>query len=142
MLLDNKNAIVYGGSGAIGSAVARAFAREGARVFLTARRLEPLAEVAGPIRAAGGVAEIAQVDVCDRAAVERHAAQVADAVGGIDIAFDATGEAQNENEAVGTLLRRRPALAEVANVAVFLASNWASSMTATEVNLTAGAVVD
>ena len=39
MLLENKNAIVYGGGGAIGGAVARAFAREGANVFLAG---EPL----------------------------------------------------------------------------------------------------
>jgi uncharacterized protein YndB with AHSA1/START domain len=34
VLLKNKNAVIYGGGGAIGGAVARAFAREGARVFL------------------------------------------------------------------------------------------------------------
>ena len=39
MLLEGKNAIVYGGSGSVGSAVARAFAREGARVFLAGRTL-------------------------------------------------------------------------------------------------------
>jgi NAD(P)-dependent dehydrogenase (short-subunit alcohol dehydrogenase family) len=39
MLLENKNAVVYGAAGAVGSAVARAFAREGARVFLTGRNL-------------------------------------------------------------------------------------------------------
>ena len=44
--------------------------------------------------------------------------------------------------AVVTMLRRRPTLDQVANVAVFLASDWASTMTATEVNITAGAVVD
>ena len=33
-LLENKNAVIYGGGGAIGSAAARAFAREGAKVFL------------------------------------------------------------------------------------------------------------
>lgn len=37
MLLANKNAIIYGGAGDLGSAVARAFAREGARVFLAGR---------------------------------------------------------------------------------------------------------
>jgi len=44
--------------------------------------------------------------------------------------------------AAGTLLNRRPTLDDVANVAVFLASDWASTMTATEVNITGGAVVD
>jgi 3-oxoacyl-[acyl-carrier protein] reductase len=35
MLLENKNAVIYGAGGAIGGAVARAFAREGAKVFLS-----------------------------------------------------------------------------------------------------------
>lgn len=90
MLLDSKTAIVYGGGGAIGSAVARAYAREGARVFLAGRTGPALEEVARTIRGAGGLAEVAQVDALDRAAVERHASSVADAAGGIDIAFNAT----------------------------------------------------
>ena len=52
MLLRDKVAVVYGGSGAVGSAVARAFAREGAIVHLAARRLEPLEEVARPLSSA------------------------------------------------------------------------------------------
>jgi 3-oxoacyl-[acyl-carrier protein] reductase len=39
MLLEDKNAVVYGAGGAIGGAVAQAFAREGAKVFLTGRTL-------------------------------------------------------------------------------------------------------
>jgi 3-oxoacyl-[acyl-carrier protein] reductase len=46
MLLENKNAVIYGGGGAIGGAVARAFAREGARLFLAGRTLQSLEEVA------------------------------------------------------------------------------------------------
>jgi NAD(P)-dependent dehydrogenase (short-subunit alcohol dehydrogenase family) len=37
-MLTNKNAVIYGADGAIGGAVARAFAGEGARVFHTGRR--------------------------------------------------------------------------------------------------------
>ncbi|HEY4729379.1 MAG TPA: 3-oxoacyl-ACP reductase, partial [Actinomycetes bacterium] len=37
MLLEDKTAVVYGGAGSVGAAVARAFAREGARVFLAGR---------------------------------------------------------------------------------------------------------
>ena len=55
MLLNKKNAVIYGGGGAIGGAVARAFAREGARVFLAGRSPEKLELVARQIRAAGGV---------------------------------------------------------------------------------------
>jgi NAD(P)-dependent dehydrogenase (short-subunit alcohol dehydrogenase family) len=46
MLLKNKNAVIYGGGGAIGGAVARVFAREGARVFLAGRTLQSLEKVA------------------------------------------------------------------------------------------------
>ena len=42
MLLENKNAVIYGAAGTVGAAVARAFAREGARVFLTGRNLYAL----------------------------------------------------------------------------------------------------
>ena len=88
MLLDGKNAIVYGGAGAIGGAAARAFAREGARVFLTGSRAEALEPVAEEIRSAGGIAETAEVDAMDQAAVYAHAEGVA-AAGGIDISFNA-----------------------------------------------------
>jgi 3-oxoacyl-[acyl-carrier protein] reductase len=54
MLLENKNAVIYGAGGSIGSAVASAFAREGARVFLAGRTLESLEEVASQIRSDGG----------------------------------------------------------------------------------------
>jgi 3-oxoacyl-[acyl-carrier protein] reductase len=54
MLLERKNAIIYGGGGAIGSAVARAFAAEGARIYLACRTLEKLERVAEVIRGEGG----------------------------------------------------------------------------------------
>jgi 3-oxoacyl-[acyl-carrier protein] reductase len=89
MLLAAKTAIVYGASGAIGSAVARAYAREGADVHLAGRTTATLEEVAQRIRHDGGGAHVAQVDVLDRAAVAAHADAVG-ARGGIDICFNAT----------------------------------------------------
>ncbi|MEV7038950.1 SDR family oxidoreductase [Amycolatopsis sp. NPDC051061] len=86
-LLTGKNAIVYGGGGRIGAAVATAFAEEGARVFLTGRTRSRLEEVASRIRAAGGSAEVAEVDALDERAVDDHAAAVA-AQGGLDISFN------------------------------------------------------
>src|SRR6478609_3300558 len=91
MRLDNNNAIIYGAGGAIGGAVARAFAREGAKVFLTGRTLDAVEAVAKDINAAGGVAEAAQIDALDAAAVRAHAADVAARHGGIDISFNAIG---------------------------------------------------
>jgi len=88
MLLENRNAVVYGAGGSIGGAVARAFAREGARVFLAGRTLAKLDRVAEEIRAAGGVAETAQVDALDEREVDAFVDAVAARAGGIDVSFN------------------------------------------------------
>ncbi|MGH8066649.1 MAG: SDR family NAD(P)-dependent oxidoreductase [Candidatus Entotheonellia bacterium] len=260
MLLQHKNAVIYGAGGAIGGAVARAFAREGARVFLAGRTMGPIDAVAREISVAGGVAETAYVDALDEQAVEQHIGTVAEKTEGIDVSFNAIGfrevqgtplvdlsledftfpimtwtrtlfltaraaarrmvkrrsgviltlsappglatplvggfeaacaaiqglsrtlagelgphgirvvclqpDAIPESAALqetfaqhakatrmtreafqalqegGTLLRRLPTLAEVANVAAFMASDRASAMTGTVVNLTCGSIVD
>jgi 3-oxoacyl-[acyl-carrier protein] reductase len=103
MLLDHKTAIVYGAGGAIGSAVARAYAREGAEVHLAGRTRAALEEVAQRIRHDGGTAHVAQVDVLERAAVAQHADGVA-ASGGIDICFNAT----SNDDVQGTPLLATP----------------------------------
>jgi NADP-dependent 3-hydroxy acid dehydrogenase YdfG len=72
MMLENKTAVIYAAGGAIGGAVARTFAREGARLYLTGRDVAKVAAVAEEIVAAGGVAETAQVDTLDEKAVEEH----------------------------------------------------------------------
>jgi 3-oxoacyl-[acyl-carrier protein] reductase len=91
MLLKNKNAVIYGAGGAIGGAVARAFAREGAKVFLTGRTVAKLDTVVSEISAAGGEAESAQVDALDEQAVEKHIGEVVKKAGRIDITFNAIG---------------------------------------------------
>jgi NAD(P)-dependent dehydrogenase (short-subunit alcohol dehydrogenase family) len=89
VLLENKNAIVYGASGAIGSAVAQVFAEEGARVFLAGRTSATLEVIAEKIQASGGVADVATVDVMDEAAVEAHADAVVRNSGSLDISLNA-----------------------------------------------------
>ena len=88
MLLPEKTAVIYGGGGSIGGAVARRFAQEGARVFLAGRTEAKLERVAEQIRSAGGAAETAEVDALDADAVARHADAVAALAGGIDISFN------------------------------------------------------
>jgi NADP-dependent 3-hydroxy acid dehydrogenase YdfG len=88
MLLENKTAIIYGAGGAIGGAVARTFAREGASAFLAGRTREPLEAVAKDIKAADGSAEVAVLDALDEQAVEEHAREVAEKAGSIDISFN------------------------------------------------------
>src|SRR6266542_2753323 len=88
MLLEGKNAIIYGAGGGIGGGVARTFAREGATVFLVGRTRESLAAVAADIAAAGGSAEVTVVDALDEQAVDEHARAVASEAGSIDVSFN------------------------------------------------------
>lgn len=88
MLLDGKNAVIYGAGGSIGGAIARAFAREGARVFLAGRTPETLELVAKEIRSSGGVAEIAPVDALDERAVDEHADAIAAEAGSLDVSVN------------------------------------------------------
>ncbi|GGT01481.1 SDR family NAD(P)-dependent oxidoreductase [Nonomuraea spiralis] len=89
MLLQDKVAVVYGAGGSIGGAVARAFAREGARVHLAGRTRATLDKVADDIRAAGGTAETAVVDALDERAVDDFTGSVAARAGRIDVSFNA-----------------------------------------------------
>ncbi|WP_210577024.1 SDR family NAD(P)-dependent oxidoreductase [Streptomyces sp. GESEQ-4] len=91
MLLENKVAVVYGAGGPIGGAVARAFAREGARVHLAGRTAKKLDELADEIRAENGVAEPAVVDALDERAVDTYVDGVAAREGRIDISFNVIG---------------------------------------------------
>jgi NAD(P)-dependent dehydrogenase (short-subunit alcohol dehydrogenase family) len=91
MLLKDKVSVIYGGGGAIGGAVARAFAREGAKLFLTGRLRAPVEAVAKDIVSAGGFAQAAEVDALDEQAVDKHVQSVIDRAGRVDIAFNAVG---------------------------------------------------
>jgi NAD(P)-dependent dehydrogenase (short-subunit alcohol dehydrogenase family) len=89
MLLRDKNAVIYGAGGRIGSAVAHAFAREGANVFLAGRTQSKLEAVAEEISSAGGAVELAPVDALDPQAVEQHLDAIVQKAGRIDVSFNA-----------------------------------------------------
>ena len=91
MLLQNKIAVIYGAGGAIGSAVARAFTREGAELFLTGRHRASVEALAGEVVAAGGSAEAAEVNALDEQAVDRHLQSMIDKAGRIDVSFNTVG---------------------------------------------------
>jgi NAD(P)-dependent dehydrogenase (short-subunit alcohol dehydrogenase family) len=91
MLLKDKVAVIYGAGGAIGGAVARAFASEGARLFLTGHLRAPVEAVAKEVVTAGGSAEAAEVDALDEQAVDKHLQSVIDEAGRVDISFNAVG---------------------------------------------------
>jgi NAD(P)-dependent dehydrogenase (short-subunit alcohol dehydrogenase family) len=91
MLLKDKVAVIYGAGGGIGGAVARAFAQEGAKLFLTGRDVAAVEAVAKDIVSAGGSAQAAEVDALDEQAVDTHLQSVIDTAGRIDISFNAVG---------------------------------------------------
>ena len=94
MLLAEKVAVLYGASGNVGRAVARAFAREGATVFLTGRDRPSLESLAGSLGSEGGKAEAAVVDAVDEQAIERHLDGVMEKTGRVDVSFNLSGIAQ------------------------------------------------
>ena len=89
MLLANRTAIVYGASGAVGGAVAHAFAREGALVVLSGRRRESLVRVFDSITSLGGKAEVLAVDASAPADIEQHLATVVRSFGHVNLMFNA-----------------------------------------------------
>jgi NAD(P)-dependent dehydrogenase (short-subunit alcohol dehydrogenase family) len=91
MLLKNKNAVIYGAGGSIGGAVARAFASEGAKVFLSGRTMESLKKVAEDITASGGQSETEIVDALDEKSVNDYVDTVGKKAERIDISFNAIG---------------------------------------------------
>jgi 3-oxoacyl-[acyl-carrier protein] reductase len=100
MLLEHKKAVIYGAAGAIGGAVARVFAREGANLFLAGRTRARVESVAEEISAAGGVAEAAEVDALDEDATDKHMDDVVARAQRIDVLFNAIGM----DDVQGTLL--------------------------------------
>jgi 3-oxoacyl-[acyl-carrier protein] reductase len=91
MILQNKNAIIYGAGGSLGGAVARALAGAGARVFLTGRNLSSVQKVQHEILASGGSAEADEVDAFDEKAIKFHLEKMVHKAGTIDISFNAVG---------------------------------------------------
>jgi len=90
-LLEGKVAVVYGAAGAMGSAISRAFAHEGARLFMAGRTRATLDDLAAELNRGGAVANPAVVDAMDRAAVEKHLEAVMNSAGRLDISFNLIG---------------------------------------------------
>jgi len=99
-LLDGKVAVIYGAAGGVGTAVAKAFAREGATVFLTGRTENSLNPVAQEISSTCGVADVSKVDALSPESVETHLHRVVTKTGKLDISFNLIGT----SVAIGTKL--------------------------------------
>jgi NAD(P)-dependent dehydrogenase (short-subunit alcohol dehydrogenase family) len=90
-LLTQKNAVIFGAGGAVGAAVAREFAAQGATVFLSGRRLSAVEQVVTDIENSGGIAHAAEVDALDERAVQAYLAGMAGEAESIDIVLNAMG---------------------------------------------------
>jgi NAD(P)-dependent dehydrogenase (short-subunit alcohol dehydrogenase family) len=86
-----RTAVIAGGSGVLGRAMALALGAAGARVAVLGRRLDACEEVTSAIRAGGGEALAVSCDVRDRGSVEHAAAEIVAHVGAVDILVNAAG---------------------------------------------------
>jgi 3-oxoacyl-[acyl-carrier protein] reductase len=86
-ILRNKNAVICGGGGSLGGAIAKAIAREGAAVFLAGRRLAPVKAVADEIVDSGGRAEAAVVDAANPDAVNDFVDAILHKAGTLDLSY-------------------------------------------------------
>lgn len=119
MLLEGKNALVFAAAGAIGAAVARRLAAEGASVWLSGRTLDPVERVAEEIEEAGGRAHRDRVDATDEAAVTAYVGRVAWESGSLDLVFNAIGlrTAEADYATPSTTLAREKFLRPLATIA-------------------------
>ena len=110
-LLAGKRAVIYGAAGAMGSAVARAYAREGAQVFLAGRTLERVQSLAEELTRSGASATAAGFDALDRAAVEKHLDEVVGSAGGVDISFNLIGLGGDQGQPLASMTQEGFAVA-------------------------------
>jgi len=89
--LNGKVAIVTGASSGIGRATAMLFARQGARVVVSARRQSELDRLVAEIEKAGGTATAVAGDVKEEVLAEALVAAAMERFGGLDIAFNNAG---------------------------------------------------
>lgn len=104
-LLAGKVAVVHGAAGAIGGAVSRAFAREGAHLFLSGRTLKNVEALGRELTDAGADARAFEVDALDSDAVEQHLAEVVRVAGRVDISFNLIGLGGDQGKALTAMSR-------------------------------------
>lgn len=93
MLLETKVAVIFAAGGAVGGRAAQEFVQEGATVFLSGRRLEPVKETARAIGSGDARVSVEQIDALDQDEVNAYLDRVVTEAGRIDVVFNAIGPA-------------------------------------------------
>jgi NAD(P)-dependent dehydrogenase (short-subunit alcohol dehydrogenase family) len=128
--LQDKTAVIFGAGGEVGAAVANAFARQGARVFLSGRTVAHVKAVADAIPDSGTVAGVAELDALDEDAVRAYLDDVVAADGRIDIVFNAIGpQAAEYGNATSTM--DLPVEKFLLPISTIVASNFITARAAT-----------
>jgi 3-oxoacyl-[acyl-carrier protein] reductase len=91
VILQQKNAVIYGAGGSLGGAVSKALARSGAKVFLTGHQISSVQKIADEIVSFGGLAEVDQVDALNEVSIGSHLEKMTKIAGTVDISFNAIG---------------------------------------------------
>lgn len=89
--LKNKTAVVFAAGGAIGGAVAKAWASEGAKVYVSGRDLAAVQNLADEIKDSGGWAEAARVDAMNENEIDEYLGKIAAEKGSLDAVFNGIG---------------------------------------------------
>jgi NAD(P)-dependent dehydrogenase (short-subunit alcohol dehydrogenase family) len=89
--LSGKSALVTGASSGLGRHFAEVLAGAGAKVAVAARRADMVASVCEAIRSRGGTAAPIQLDVTERALIQKAVSESAAALGGLDILVNNAG---------------------------------------------------
>ena len=98
--LEGKVALVTGGNSGIGACTAERFAKEGAKVVISARRVEQLEAVAQKIKAAGGEALAVPCDISKKEQCTQAIQKTVEAFGTIDILVNNAGVVDSGIEAI------------------------------------------
>src|SRR6185436_19410447 len=89
--VENKTVVITGGTGVLGSVMAKSLAKAGAQVVVLGRRAEAGAKLVDEIKKAGGSAYSFQTDVLNQADLKSVKEKIISATGAIDILINAAG---------------------------------------------------
>lgn len=96
--LKNKVAVVFAASGAIAGAVAKSFAQNGAKVYVSGRDLVAITALVEDIKQTGGWAKAHQVDAMNENEIDLYLQQIVEENGRLDIVFNGIGVRPSESD--------------------------------------------